>query len=349
MVDQTAVITASTIAEWIGGRLEGNPDQEVRRPVLAGESDPFGVTFAEKPHYLEKVESGEIGAVLLPEGLSSEGRTVIYCERPRQSFLQLLHRFQRPETFEPGIDPTARISDGAEVDPTAYVGAYTVVESGAKIGAGCRLQPHVFVGQDVSIGEETTLHSQVVIYPGSEVGSNVVIHAGAVIGADGFGYFWDGEKQHKIPQVGKVRIGDHAEIGANTTIDRAMAGDTVIESGVKIDNLVQIGHNTRVGAHSVLASQTGISGSCILGERVVCGGQVGISHGITIGDDVKLGGKTGVADDLPKGGDYFGIPARNAFQTMKIMTANTKLPEMYRRLKELERTVERLQKELDER
>jgi UDP-3-O-[3-hydroxymyristoyl] glucosamine N-acyltransferase len=349
VVDQKAVTTASIIAEWIGGRLEGNPDQEIRRPVLAGVSDPFGVTFAEKPHYLQKVECGEIGAVLLPEGLRSEGRTTIYCERPRESFLLLLERFQREETFEPGIDPTARISEGAEVDPTAHIGAYVVVEKGTKIGARCRLRPHVFVGEDVSIGEGTTLHPQVVIYSGSEIGSNVIIHAGAVIGADGFGYVWDGEKQKKIPQVGRVRIGNNVEIGANTTIDRAMAGDTVIESGVKIDNLVQVGHNTRIGAHSVLASQTGISGSCNLGERVVCGGQVGISHGLSIGDDVKLGGKTGVATDLQKGGEYFGIPARNAFLTMKIMNANAKLPEMFRRLKELERTVERLQKELDER
>jgi len=223
-----------------------------------------------------------------------------------------------------------------------YAGAH--VSSGAKIGRGTILYPGVFVGEEVRIGEECILYSNVTVREGCRMGNRVILHAGAVIGADGFGFALEGGRRVKIPQVGIVEIGDDVEIGANTTIDRATLGVTRIASGVKIDNLVQIGHNTVVGADTIIVAQTGISGSCRIGSRVVLGGQVGVADHVTIGDGAQVGAQSGVHRDVAPGGAVLGAPAIPAPEARRTMAALPRLPELLRAVRTLERRVAELER-----
>jgi UDP-3-O-[3-hydroxymyristoyl] glucosamine N-acyltransferase len=204
----------------------------------------------------------------------------------------------------------------------------------------------VYVVVGAVIGEETVLYPHVVIRDGVRLGRRVIVHAGAVIGADGFGYAFDGARHRKIPQVGGVRIEDDVEIGANTTIDRATLGETVVRQGTKIDNLVQVGHNVDIGEHTVIAGQVGISGSCRIGRGVVMGGQVGLADHVTVGDGAMLGAQSGVAADIAAGEKVLGAPARPLTESKRIFLATGHLPEMVRRLRTLERRLARLESRL---
>jgi len=225
------------------------------------------------------------------------------------------------------------------IDPSASVGAFAYVESGASIGARSRIFPFAFIGEDCEVGADVVVYPHAVLVQAVKVGDGTIIHSGAVLGADGFGFQWDGKRRLKIPQVGGLHLGDAVEIGANTCIDRATCGETVIEDGVKIDNLVQIGHNSSVKEHTVIAGHSGISGSVTIGRRNVIGGQVAMADHVELGDDIVLAGRTGVIGNLKQPGEYFGTPPMPAREGLRLLALQRRLPELFERLKELEAEV----------
>jgi UDP-3-O-[3-hydroxymyristoyl] glucosamine N-acyltransferase len=275
---------------------------------------------------------------------TSAAKPHIQVDSPRASFAMLLALSARPLPIEQGIHSTALVSESAEVHESASIGPYVVVESGAKIEAGARVYPFCYVGEGCTVGENAILYPNVTLYQDVEVGARTIIHSSAVLGADGFGFVWDGKRRVKIPQVGRVVIGEDAEIGAATTIDRATAGETSIGRGTKLDNLVQVGHNCRIGEDGVIAGQCGISGSCVIGDRFVMGGQGALSDHATVTDDVIFAGRTATSQDITEPGAYFGVPAGPANEMLRAFVLQPKLPEMFSRLRKLERRLEELEK-----
>ncbi|HTV76515.1 MAG TPA: UDP-3-O-(3-hydroxymyristoyl)glucosamine N-acyltransferase, partial [Candidatus Baltobacteraceae bacterium] len=241
------------------------------------------------------------------------------------------------QKFAAGIHPTAVIAQSAQIDPAAHVGPHCVIGERVKIGARSVLLAGNFVGDDSKIGDDAGIFPNVTIYPRTEIGNRVRIHANSVIGADGFGYVQDGGVHRKIPQIGTVVIGDDVEIGAGVTIDRGALGPTVIGRGTKIDNLVQVGHNVEIGEHSLLCGQAGIAGSSKLGNYVVIAGQAGIAGHLKIGNQATVTSKSGVMNDVPDGEKWFGIPAQPDKEMKRQIIAQRQLPELLKRVAELEK------------
>ncbi|MBA4291938.1 UDP-3-O-(3-hydroxymyristoyl)glucosamine N-acyltransferase [bacterium] len=341
MAESNLGYTLKQLAEMVGGELEGPEDFLITRPVPAHSDDPSGVTFAESEKYLGKALAGSVGAVIVPAETGSSLKPLIRVASPRLAFGMVLHAFAKPMPAR-GIDPTAVVSDSANVDPTASIGAYAVVEDGATIGAGTNILAHAYIGPDCHVGANCMIFSHVTLVQDVQVGEGCRIHAGAVLGADGFGFYWDGSRQQKVPQVGGVIVGKNVEIGAHTCIDRATCGDTIIQDGVKLDNLVQIGHNTVVGSHTVMAAQVGTSGSVTIGEKNVFGGQAALSDHVTTGDNMIFGGRSGVIGDMDQPGEYFGLPPVPLSTAMRVMALQARLPELYKRMREMERQIEEL-------
>lgn len=331
--------TLDELAQLLGGTREGSETLDIRRPASAEDDAPDGLTFATNERYLTAAEASKVGAVLIGPDMRGCAKPAIRLADPRAAFGKFLSMCARPLPLEPGVHEKAVVHPEAQVHPTASVGPFAVVEQGASIGAGARVFPFCYVGESCVVEARATLYPHVVLYQEVTVGEGTIVHAGAVLGADGFGYAWDGQRRIKVPQVGTVRLEDDVEVGANTTIDRATAGETVIGTGTKIDNLVQIAHNSRIGSHGVIASLTGLSGSTIAGDRVVMGGQVATSGHLRIGDDVTLSGRTGVTKDVLEPGTYFGLPARPYGEATRLHALQQKLPDLVRRIKELERKI----------
>lgn len=333
--------TLNTLAERLGGRAEG-PDIPLARPVPAGADDPMGITFAENEKYLAAVEASGVGAVILPDDAST-AKPSIRVKAPRAAFGMLLALHRRPLALAPGIDSTAIVDPTATVDATASIGPFVVVGPGSVIGSRTQVHAHCYIGQDCHLAEEVIVYPNVVLYQEVVVGPGSIIHSGAVIGADGFGYVWDGMRRVKVPQVGGVWIGNDVEIGANVCIDRATCGDTLIADGVKLDNLIQVGHNVQIGEHSVIAALSGVSGSVRIGKRVVMGGQVAVVDHAEIGDDVFLAGRTGIMRDVTNAGEYFGTPAIPVKEAMRMLALQRRLPELLDRIKDLESRLGRIE------
>lgn len=336
MAQRHANWTLASLAQLIGGVADGPLDLVLHRPVPAGSDDPHGITFAESEKYLAMVESSGVGAVILTRDCSI-GRPSIHVDNPRLAFGMVLAMFRRPLTIEPGIHTTAVVSPNAKVDPTAAIGPFAVIADYAEVSARARVHAHCYVGEYCTVGEDAELGPRVTLVQDVAIGARSIIYSGAVLGADGFGFFWDGSKRTKVPQVGGVVVGEDVEIGANVTIDRATCGDTIIENGVKLDNLIQIGHNVTIGEHTVIAGLTGISGSVTVGKRVTMGGQVAVNDHTEIGDDVVLAGRTGVMRSVLEPGEYFGTPATPAKPALRLLALQRRLPEIIERLEKLER------------
>ena len=325
------------LAAILGARLEGPADLRVRRPAPSDADDPEGLAFAESEEYLRQAADSGVAAVLAPEGSAPTGKPTLYVAKPREAFGRFLTMCQRPLPIEPRVHPMAIVSPDARIAPTASIGPYAVVERGAVVGEQCRVYPFAYVGETCRLGSGTVVYPHAVLYQDVELGSRCVVHAGAVLGADGFGFVWDGQRRVKVPQVGRVVLGDEVEIGANTTVDRATAGATAVGNGTKLDNLVQVGHNCRIGEHTVVASLCGISGSTKVGSRVTFAGQVATADHLNICDDVILAGRTGVTNDIKEPGTYFGFPARPLREAMRTLVLTTKLSDLFDRMKALER------------
>jgi UDP-3-O-[3-hydroxymyristoyl] glucosamine N-acyltransferase len=337
-----AGFTLGELAEALQARLEGDPARVVTGVAPLDSAGPDQISFLTDARYQEAARVSRAGAFLAAADAGDLPGPTLRCTAPQQALIDLVRLFHPVRPTPPGIDRAAVVAADARVDPTAAVGPLSVVESGAVIGPGVRLHALVYVGAGVEIGEGTVVYPHVSLGEGVRVGRRVVIHAGAVLGADGFGFAFDGSAHRKIPQVGGVLIEDDVEIGANTTIDRATFGDTVVRRGTKIDNLVQIGHNVEVGEHSLLVAQVGISGSSRLGRGVVLAGQVGVADHVTLGDGVIAGAQAGIPSSLEAGARVLGTPARPTVQAKRIMVAETRLPELLQRVRALEQRLERL-------
>ncbi|MGV3757852.1 MAG: UDP-3-O-(3-hydroxymyristoyl)glucosamine N-acyltransferase, partial [Verrucomicrobiota bacterium] len=311
--------------------------------LLTGSAPPSNaktgdLTFAENAEYFAAAEQSAASAILVAgDDFQTAKKTLIKVPNARVAFARVLPLFFPEPSFAPGSHPSAVVETTASIDPTAYVGANCFVGAGAKVGARCVLERLVSIGENAIIGADTRIFPNVTVYQGCQIGDRVIIHAGTVVGSDGFGYVFDQGQHRKVPQVGIVILGDEVELGANVTIDRGALGPTVIGKGTKIDNLVQIGHNVIIGEHCIIISQTGIAGSNKLGNFVTVAGQVGLAGHLTIGDRVTITAQSGVMHDIPAGEKWMGSPAQPDKQAKRQMLAMQQLPELIRRVKELER------------
>jgi UDP-3-O-[3-hydroxymyristoyl] glucosamine N-acyltransferase len=326
--------TLAELAPLLGASVGLAPDFVVERPVPYDSDDPRGLAYCAKSRYARVAARHAVGAVILPPGLTVE-RPCLYAADPKAAFTRFLALCRRPLPLPPGVHPTAVVDPAASVAPTASVGPYAVVERGARIDAGARVFPFCYVGEDCVVGAETVLYPHVVLYQDVRVGARCVVHAHAVLGADGFGFAWDGSRQVKIEQVGAVRIGDDVEIGAGSAVDRATSGTTRIDDGVKVDNLVQIGHNVEVGEHSLICGQAGVAGSSVLGRRVTMAGQSAVVDHVTVGDGVTLAARAAASRDIAEPVVHYGFPARP--DGLRIAAALAELPQLRERIRNLER------------
>ena len=329
--------TLGWLADTIGGELCGPPDLVIRRPVSASTSDPHGIAFAESDDYVRQAVKAGVGALIVDRSLVVDSMPAIRVDSPRVEFGKLLAMAARPLPIARGIHATAIVDVDCEIDPSASIGAYSVIKRGVRIGARAKIYAFAYVGESCTIGVDSTLYPRVTLYRDVEIGDRSIVHSGAVLGADGFGFVWDGHKHMKVPQVGGVRIGSDVEIGAITAIDRATAGETEIGCGTKLDNLVQIAHNVRVGADCVVAGQSGVAGSTVLGDRVSIGGQAAIKDHLTVVGDTSFGGRSGVMEDVLEPGAYFGLPARPWIDAMRSLAIVAKLPDLLARVRRLEK------------
>lgn len=332
-------LSLSEIAGLVGGELVGDGDLSVSvvRPI--SEAGPGELAFLANRRYAGLLEGCRASAYLVGRELAPrlpEGANSVVVEEPRLALASLLHRLHPPRHSLPDIHPTAIIDRRAELGERVAIGPYAVVEGGASVGAGARIGAHSVVGRGAKIGEDSLLHPHVVIYADCQVGARCVVHSGARIGSDGFGFvFGDGEHR-KIPQVGRALVGDDVEIGANSTIDRGSIGDTVVGPGTKLDNLVHLAHNVRVGARSLFAAMVGVAGSTKVGSDVWMGGMAGVSDHLAVGDGARLAIASKVMRDVPAGVTVSGHPARPHRRQMRRQAAAARIGRLDARVRRLE-------------
>ncbi len=337
--------TLAELARFVGGRVIGDEGVKIRRVAAIDEAGPGDITFLAHPRYRPYLRSCRASAIIVGLGVKlgdplGSGRGFLVVSQPYVAFAKILQlfaplpRFDRKVSECASIDSTAVLGEEVTVFPHVYVGR------GVRVNRGTVLFPGVFLGDEVQVGEECVLHAQVTVRERCRLGNRVVLHPGVVIGADGFGYAGEGRERIKIPQIGTVEIEDEVEIGANTTVDRATLGRTIIGRGTKIDNLVQIGHNVVVGEDSLIAAQAGIAGSTRIGNEVVLAGQVGIVNHIEIGDKARIGPQSGIARSVPSGALLSGaIEAAPHQEWLKVMTLLPQLPKLWKTVRLLERKI----------
>ena len=335
--------TLKELAEWVGGAVIGEGDVEISGVAPIEEAQPGEITFIANPKYLSKLNETGASAVIVSKDIRQADKPLLSSANPYLAFGKILALYSRKPYQARGIDsgafvsPTARLGKGISVYPSVTIG------DRCSIGDRVILYPGVSVGEESTIGEDSILHPNVSIYPRTTIGKRVILHAGVVIGSDGFGYAKDGKKNIKVPQVGTVEIEDDVEIGANTTVDRATLGKTLIRRGVKIDNLVQVAHNVVIGEDSIVVAQVGISGSTKLGSNVTVGGQAGFVGHITVGDNVMIGGQSGVMNDLASNQAYTGSPAIPHREFLRITSSYLKLPDMKKTLLDIEKRLKKIE------
>lgn len=330
--------TATEIARHLEGEVLGDGQVQLKTFAPVDRAQPGDLTFAETDEFLEQAaKSGASAIIASHTSTSNTDKVLIRVKNPRVAFARALTLFFPEPVFPPGIHPSVKVPASAQVDASAYVGPNCVLGERVRIEARVVLHAGDVVSDDCKLGAGTVLFPNVTLYPRTEVGQRVRIHAGTVIGSDGFGYVLDGGAHRKVPQVGNVIIGDDVEIGANTTIDRGALGPTVIGKGTKIDNLVQIGHNVQIGEHCIVISQAGVAGSTRLGNYVILAGQAGIAGHLKLGDKVTVAAQAGVMHDIPDGQTWLGSPAQPNKQTKREWLAIQRLPELLRRVNEVEK------------
>lgn len=335
-------MTLSDLAKALQAPFSGPANLTITRPVPAGYDDPEGITFAGNESYLKLALESDVAAIIVPMEAPELDKPVIKVPNPRAAFAMVLHLMSRPMPLNSGIHPTALVDSSATIGENVSIGPYVVVESGAVIGANSKVYAHGYIGENCKLGEGVMLYPRVTLYQDVRLGDGCIVHSGAVIGADGFGFVWDGEVQRKIPQVGGVIIGKNVEIGANTCIDRATSGETRVADGTKLDNLIQVGHNVKIGEDTVVAAIVGIGGSTEIGSRVTVGGQAGFADHVKVADDVVLAGRTGVIGNIDQAGQFFGLPPVPVKQAMRSMALQQRLPDLFQRMRALEREIEEL-------
>jgi len=322
--------------------FEGDGELEIHRAMAVEEAGPADLAFAAGRKGVAMAAESAAGCLIVDESFPA-GRTLIRVKDPRTAFAMVLTVLYPAKRFAAGVHGTAVVAESAVLGEGVYVGPHAVIGERATVGAGAVIGTGCFVGDDVSIGAGSLLHPRVTIYDGVRVGARAVLHSGAVLGADGFGFVRVGVAYQKFPQVGTVEIGDDCEIGANATVDRAALGVTRLGNGVKLDNMVHIGHNCRIEDHVVIAAQTGMSGGCVIEAGAVIGGQVGMGDKVRVESGAVLGSGSGVlTSKIVRGGDvYWGTPARPLKEYLRQLAHVANLPALAERVKELEkRTVD---------
>jgi UDP-3-O-[3-hydroxymyristoyl] glucosamine N-acyltransferase len=341
--------TAQTIAGFLKGEVEGNPEVKVNTIAKIEEGEEGALSFLANPKYEHYIYETKSSIVLVNKSFVPSAKidaTLIRVENSYDAFASLLRLVDQARPRKKGIHPSAVIEPSATIGSDVYIGPFAYIGENCMVGDGCQVYPHVYVGDNTTIGNNCTLNPGVTIYHDCVLGEGCIIHAGSVIGSDGFGFAPQSESEFmKIPQLGNVILEDHVEIGANVTIDRATMGSTIIRKGVKLDNLIQIGHNVEVGENSVMAAQTGISGSTKIGKNCMFGGQVGLGGHIKIANGTKIGAQGGVISNIKEENSaIIGSPAIEIKQFMKSSIIFRKLPEMSSKIDKLEKEVESLKK-----
>jgi UDP-3-O-[3-hydroxymyristoyl] glucosamine N-acyltransferase len=335
------------LAEWLGATFEGDGEKELTgvAPLeSAGDSD---LAFIGSRKAAAQVENSAAGCLLVPaEWPGPSYRTVVRVPNPRTAFARAMSRFYPTAELQPGIHPTAVVGKDVEIGTMVYVGPHAVIGDGCRIGLASSIGAGCVVGKRVAMGEGCVLHPNVTVYDNVDIGRGTILHSGVVIGADGFGYVMENDRWHKFPQVGRVEIGDFVEIGANSCVDRAALGMTSIGEGTKLDNMVHVGHNCRIGRHVVVAAQTGFSGGVVVEDYAVIGGQVGIGDKARIETRATLGSGCGVLTSkiVRSGETVWGTPARPLRQHLEQLANLVRLPEMRRELAELKRRIAELER-----
>ncbi|HEX5481081.1 MAG TPA: UDP-3-O-(3-hydroxymyristoyl)glucosamine N-acyltransferase [Terriglobia bacterium] len=333
-------MTVREIAEIVHGRAAGDETKEIRSVASLARASSQDLSYAEGERALVDAGNSQAGCILIRETASLPGRALIHVQEPKLAFIRAAQALCPAKPPEPGIHPSAVVSSEAQLAANVCVGPQAVVERGAEISEGSVIGAGVYVGENAKIGAGCVLYPRVTIYPGAQIGNRVILHAGVVIGGDGFGYvFADGEYL-KFPQLGSVVIEDEVEIGANTTVDRGSLGTTVVGRGSKIDNLVQVAHNVRIGRNCIIAAQTGISGSAEIGDGVVIAGQVGIGDHARIGNGAVIGGQAGILPGkiIREGAVVWGTPARSLAEFKKLYAYFSRLPALMREMRNSPKT-----------
>jgi len=341
--------TAAIIAGFLKGEIEGNPDVKVNTIAKIEEGTEGALSFLANPKYEHYIYTTNSSIVLVNKSFNASKKieaTLIRVEDAYEAFASLLRLVDQARPRKKGVHPTAVIESSATVGSDVYIGPYAYVGENCVVSDGCSLYPHVYIGDNTRMGKNCTFYAGVVIYHDCIIGEKCTIHAGTVIGSDGFGFAPQSDNEFmKIPQLGNVVIEDLVEIGSNVSIDRATMGSTLIRRGVKIDNLIQIGHNCEIGENTVMAGQTGIAGSTKVGKNCMFGGQVGISGHLKIASGTKLGAQAGVGSDIREENTVLlGTPAFEIRQFIKSSVVFKQLPDLRLKVASLEKDVEMLKK-----
>lgn len=337
--------TAKQIASFIGGEIIGNENAEIFTFAKIEEGVPGALSFLANPKYAEYIYTTQSSVVLVNKDFEPNGEikaTLIKVENAYESLAKLMMMYEAAKPKKTGISSLASIAGSAKVGENCYIAPFVVIGENCEIGDNCSIYDGTSIGDGVKIGNDCLLYAHVTVYHDCRIGNSCILHSGSVIGADGFGFAPTADGYNKIPQTGIVVIEDNVEVGANTCIDRATMGSTIIHSGVKLDNLVQIAHNDEVGSHTAMAAQVGIAGSTKIGQWCIFGGQAGVSGHSTIGDRSTVGPKCGTLGNIKGGERLMGAPAMDAREFIRVTAYMKRLPEMDKKIKQLTKELEAL-------
>ncbi len=333
----------SEIAKILNGKLNGNDIEVFGVSDLENQFENT-IAFVEKDSFLISMENSVVSALLLPSEISSNKKPYISVTKPKEAFARLLDIFNKYKEIKPNLKPSTQfqgvyVEENISIEKNVTIFPFTTILSGTTIGENTVIYSNCFIGRDVKIGKNCIIKSGVKIDSNVEIKDNVIIHHNSVIGGDGFGYYQENGVSYKIPQIGKIKIGNNVEIGAGVTIDRATIGETVIGDGVKIDNLVHIAHNVKIGDNSIIVAQVGIAGSTTVGKNCIFAGQVGIADHVSIGDNVVILAQSGVESKakISNGEILFGTPARPVMEEKRIIASLTRLPDIVKKINKIEK------------
>ncbi len=342
--------SAKQIAQFLHGEIVGDENACVHTFAKIEEGTPGALSFLSNPKYTHYLYETQSSIVLVNKDFVPEKEihtTLIKVDNAYESLAKLLMLYEQSKPKKQGIDPLASIAPTAKIGENVYIGPFAVIGEHVEIGNNTQIYPHVCIGDGAKVGDNCTLYFSANVYHDCKIGNRVTLHAGVVIGADGFGFAPTPHGYYKIPQIGIVIIEDDVEIGANTCIDRATMGATIIHKGVKLDNLIQIAHNDEIGSHTVMAAQVGIAGSAKIGEWCMFGGQVGVGGHIHVGNHVELGAQTGAPFDIEDNKQLIGAPPVEKRTFFRNVALTQRLPEMYKELGALRKELEELKKQLN--
>jgi UDP-3-O-[3-hydroxymyristoyl] glucosamine N-acyltransferase len=342
--------SAKQIASFIQGEIIGNENVTVNTFAKIEEGIPGALSFLSNPKYTSYIYTTRSSIVLVNKDFVPEqpiDATLIKVDNAYESLAKLMSLYEAGKPRKQGIDSLAYVASGAKIGENAYIGPFAYIGENVVIGNNAVIHPHTYIGDGVTLGNNCILYPHTTLYPECRIGNDCIIHSGAVIGSDGFGFAPTANGYEKIPQIGTVILEDNVEIGANTCIDRATMGATIIRRGAKLDNLIQIAHNDEIGAHTVMAAQAGVAGSTKIGEWCMIGGQVGLAGHIKVGNKVGIAAQSGIANNVKDNSQLMGSPAIDAKKYFRVFAAYKQLADMYSEVNNLRRELNELKKQLN--